>query len=258
MNSKIDAPSIGIVILATNAYFVLGIRLVKRFARFYQGSAKITFYFFADQDPTDYISATIDMVYIESHSQHWLDGTNSKFKNILSIGDRLKSDYLFYLDADTGIVDDFDEDWFLGDLVGAQHFNDDDLMAEVKGFDRNPASQAYVPFDTTLSQRYFHGAFFGGKSALVMDFCRALRGYQLADAEIPYEPCVNDESYINKEFHYHPPARTIKCEEFEFQASCKGGLKIDRRNIDFALVKEQLKILRNDDINIEDGQVILD
>jgi hypothetical protein len=258
MKSKTTGLNIGIVILATNAYFALGIRLIKRFARFYNGSNAITFYFFADQDPMDYVPARLDVIYIESHSRNWLDGTNSKFKNILSIGDRLKSDYIFYLDADTGIIDDFDEHWFIGDLVGAQHFNDQNLMAEIKNFDRNPLSMAYVPLDTMLPQTYFHGAFFGGKSALVMDFCRALRSYQLVDAKIPYEPCVNDESYINKYFHFQPPARIINCEDFEFQPSCKGGLKIGRRNIDLALVKEQLKILKEDDINFEDGAVILD
>ena len=255
---KISIENIGIVILATNAYFPLGIRLVKRFSRFYHGQKSITFYFFSDEDPTDYLPKTIDIFHFPSRSKNWLEGTNSKFKNILEIGERLKSDYLFYLDADTGIEDDFDDAWFMGDLVGAQHFSDRDLMLEIKGYDRNPNSKAYVPLDTTLPQTYFHGAFFGGKATRVIEFCRALRGDQLLDAAIPYEPCVNDESYINKEFHFNPPSRTIAHKDFEFQPSCKGGLKIDRRKIDLSDIKKQLKILRNDDINIQDGQVILD
>ena len=37
---------IGIVIIATNSYFVLGIRFIKKFMHHYKGSQKITFYFF--------------------------------------------------------------------------------------------------------------------------------------------------------------------------------------------------------------------
>ena len=36
---------IGIVILATNAYFVLGVRFIKKFMHHYKGDSKITFYF---------------------------------------------------------------------------------------------------------------------------------------------------------------------------------------------------------------------
>ena len=46
---------IGIAILATNAYFVLGVRLIKRFMQFYKGDQYIKFYFFSENDPTDYI-----------------------------------------------------------------------------------------------------------------------------------------------------------------------------------------------------------
>jgi hypothetical protein len=42
---------IGIVILATNAYFVLGVRFIKKFMHHYKGNSDVKFYFFSDEDP---------------------------------------------------------------------------------------------------------------------------------------------------------------------------------------------------------------
>jgi len=117
--------NIGIVVLATNAYFVLGIRFIKRFMNFYKGDKNITFYFFSDNNPKNYIPDNIDVEYFHVTNNNWVDGTNLKFTSILSIKDKLKSDYLFYFDADTNVNKDFIEDWFIGDLVGGQHYGDE-------------------------------------------------------------------------------------------------------------------------------------
>ena len=42
----IDKKRIGIVIIATNAYFVLGIRFIKKFMQHYKGNSEIKFYCF--------------------------------------------------------------------------------------------------------------------------------------------------------------------------------------------------------------------
>ena len=39
---------IGIVVLATNAYFVLGVKFIKRFHHFHKDNNKIKFYFFSE------------------------------------------------------------------------------------------------------------------------------------------------------------------------------------------------------------------
>ena len=46
-----EKKKVGIVILATNAYFVLGVNFMRKFSHHYKGDAKITFYFFSDTDP---------------------------------------------------------------------------------------------------------------------------------------------------------------------------------------------------------------
>ena len=96
--------------------------------------------------------------YNEQHT-NWADGTNSKFKDIISLSN-CKSDYLYYFDADTNINQDFTEEWFIGDLVGGEHYGNRNFLSGGKGFDRHPLSKAYVPEDSPLPYTYHYGAFF--------------------------------------------------------------------------------------------------
>jgi len=213
---------IGITILATNAYFVLGVRFIKKFMHHYRGQSGVRFHFFSDEDPAPYLAEGADVVFHKTVHLSWVEATNDKFRSILSVNDP-DLDYLYYFDADTNVSKNFDESWFLGDLVGGEHYGNRGWLANGAGFDKNPVSKAYVPEDTQLPCTYYYGAFFGGKTDRVMEFCRTLREWQLEDKKIPYEPGVNDESYINAYFHYNQPI-TVKCENFAFDISHKAGL----------------------------------
>lgn len=249
---------IGIFILATNAYFILGIRFIKRFNHFYKGNIKVKFYFFSDQDPENYIPDNTDIRYYYDKHDNWVEGTNSKFKNIIKIKEELENDceYVYYFDADTNINKDFTEDWFLGDLVGGEHYGNRDWLKDGAGFDRNPSSKAYVPLDSKLPYTYHYGAFFGGKTYNLLEFCSTLIEYQLEDKKIGYEPGVNDESYINKYFHFNPPTYTVPCDKFEFAISDKGGIGDTRYpNLDIQELKNSLLLYKNEVINIASGKI---
>ncbi len=235
--------NIGIVVLATNSYFILGVRFIKKFMYHYKGSATITFYFFSEVDPAPYLPDNINVEYRYMTNGSWTEGTNSKFKSILSL-EHSKSDYLFYFDADTNVQSEFTEEWFLGDMVGGQHFGDEGFMKENKAYDRNPNSQAYVPLDTPLTQHYYYGAFFGGKKDNMIQFCKKLKMYQELDQMINYEPAVNDESYINKEFHYNPPTKMVLCGDFKFAISDKGGIG-DTRDMKLDIEAHKAEILKH-------------
>lgn len=246
---------IGIVVIATNAYFVLGIKFLKRFMHFYNGNSIIKFYFFSDQDPSDYLPDNFPVVYIQTNHSCWADGTNSKFTNILSL-DSQDLDYIYYFDADTSVDKNFDETWFLGDLVGGEHYANASWMKETKGFDRNPQSKAYIPHDTKLPQLYYYGAFFGGSKTKMLDFCRTLKSWQHEDKKIPYEPCVNDESYINAYFHYNPPSKTVSIKDFAFVISDKSGIGQTRdTNLDMTNLKKNMLQYKNSVYNIQNGSI---
>jgi hypothetical protein len=247
--------NIGIVILATNAYFVLGIRFIKKFMHHYKGDKHITFHFYSDTNPNPYLQEEIDVrFYPESHS-NWVEGTNSKFKNVIIL-ENSDSDYLYYFDADTNISKDFTEEWFLGDLVGGEHFGNRSFLSNGKGFDRFPQSKAYVPEDSQLPYTYHYGAFFGGKKDRVIEFCKTLREWQLEDKKIPYEPGVNDESYINTYFHFNPPY-TVPCENFMFDISDKGGLG-ETRDTSLNIDHHKKTLLENKDtlFNIQNNTIV--
>jgi hypothetical protein len=248
---------IGIVLLATNAYFVLGIRFVKRFMQFYKGDKQIKFYIFTDTNPQEYLPDNIDYEYIYTTNKSWVDGTNLKFTSILQLED-CSADFLAYFDADTSVNQDFTEEWFLGDLVGGQHYADKvkGWMLEKKGFERNPRSKAYIPIDTPLPQMYYYGAFFSAKKDKMMEFCKELLWGQVEDKKWGYEACVNDESHIQRYFHYNPPTKTVLCTEFKFVISHKGGLP-DTRNmkLDVSEIKKDLLQYKNEFIDIEYGKV---
>ena len=237
--------NIGIVILATNNYFVLGIKFIKEFIQHYKGNKHITFHFFSDTDPKSYFQNNIDIRYYYNKHDNWLDGTNSKFINILSL-ENSDSDYLIYFDADTSVSQDFTEEWFVGDTVGFEHFGNRSWMKEIKGYDRNPQSKAYITIDTPLPQTYFHGCLFGGKKDKIIEVCKVLRNNQLEDKKIPYEPGVNDESYINQYYHYNPPSLIIYLENYKFNVSDKRGIE-NIRNIDINYInKIKQEFLNND------------
>jgi hypothetical protein len=247
---------IGIVILATNAYFVLGVRFIKKFMHHYKGESEIKFYFFSDEDPSAYISDDVKVEYHPAEHNSWVDATNDKFRNIIDLAN-CDSDYLYYFDADTSVSRDFTEEWFVGDLVGGEHYGNRGWLKGGVGFDKNPASKAYVPADTTLPCTYHYGAFFGGKKDIVVDFCKTLREWQLEDKKIPYEPGVNDESYINAYFHYNPPV-TVPCEKFMFDISHKGGIGETRNvNLSIADLKSDMLLYKNDVYDISNGKIVL-
>jgi len=227
--------SIGIVVICTNAYFILGLRFIKKFMKHYKGNHEIIFYLFTDTDPIPY-APNLNVRYFHTVHKHWQDGTNSKFKNILDLKEE-SCDFFYYFDADTNIDKDFTE-WFLGDLVGGEHYNN--RWEQEKPYDRNPLSRSYVPKDTPLLQMYFYGAFFGGKKEHVLAFCQTNYDNQQADKLIGYEPCWNDESYINHYFHYHPPT-VVPSDKFAFCISDKGGIGETRdTSLDIKLYKTLL------------------
>jgi hypothetical protein len=246
--------NIGIVVLATNAYFVLAVRLIKKFVHHYKGSSHIRFYIFSDEDPSLYLPESIDFEHRPASHSKWIEATNDKFDRIISL-ENCDRDYLYYLDADTSVSKDFDESKILGDLVGAEHFGNRTWLANGAGYDKNPKSKAYVPPDTGLPCTYYHAAFFGGTRDRVVDFSRTLRAWQIEDNQIPYEPAVNDESYVNAFFHYNMPM-TVALEDFPFDISHKGGLEETRNvNLDVSDIKSQMREWKHELINLENGKV---
>lgn len=249
---------IGIVILATNAYFLLGLRFMRKFMYHYKGDCEITFYFFSDRDPKEYLPEGFNVKYYPQNHTNWVEGTNSKFKNIVNIQyDLRKEDYVYYFDADTNVSKEFTEKWFLGSLVSGEHYGNRTFLANGKGFDRNPIGKSYIPINSPLPYTYRYGAFFGGAAIPVIQFCEKLMTWQIIDKDKGYEPPVNDESYINAFFHTITPALTVPSDKFEFLISDKGGLGDTRNmNLNITDLLQQVKDNKEKTFDIQFNKII--
>jgi len=247
---------IGITILATNSYFVLGVRFIRKFLHYYKGNQDISFYFFSNRNPIEYLPEGVNLKFVHTEHTSWVDATNSKFGNIISLKDE-DIDYIYYFDADTNIDKIFDENWFLGEIVGGEHFGNRSWLANGAGYDKNPKSKAFVPPDSNLPKIYYYGAFFGGEKNKIIDFCETLRSWQLEDKKIPYEPGVNDESYINAYFHFNSP-KLVTCENFMFNISDKGGIGETRDvNLNVSTLIGQIKRNKDKLYDIQNGRFIV-
>jgi hypothetical protein len=223
----------------------------------YKGSYDIQFYLFTDTDPAIYMPNIRNIHYTHTIHNDWLEGAHSRYKDIVTLENE-NLDYIYYFDADTDIYKDFIEEWFLGDLVGGQHYGDQSYMlTEGRPYDRNPHSKAYVPVDTRLPQMYYYGAFWGGTKNNVISLCKLMYHNQLEDRKIPYEPRWNDESYLNQYFHYNPPIFVVLCNKFEFSISDKGSIT-DTRNSkkDIEEIKKDILSRPDDVFNIYNGKVV--
>lgn len=226
---------VGIIVIATNAYLPLGIRLIKKFNTFYTGQQKVHFYLLTDHNPSQYMRE-LNVSWIERHHTKWTDGTDTKFEELVNLANE-PVDYLYVLDADTNIDKPFDLDWLLGETAVCEHFGNRTWMADndKKNYDRNPKCRAYVPRDTPLPQMYYMGMLFGGKRDKAVEFCRTLKEWRDLDKAEGHPACVQDESYVNKYFHVNPPGKVVPIDKFPWVISDKGGIPDTRqcgRNID--------------------------
>lgn len=119
---------ISVLIIATNSYLPLGIRFVKKFIHHYKGQYIINFHFISDEDPNQFLPNNVNIKWIKQNHESQVNATNSKFTNILSLDSN--DDYLYYFDADTNIKKDFTESWFIGDLVGGEHYGNKTWMKD--------------------------------------------------------------------------------------------------------------------------------
>lgn len=249
---------IGIVIISTNCYFLLGLRFIKKFNRFYKGQYDITYCIFTDTDPSPYLKGIDNFKYFETYHDTWVSATNSKFVNIL----KLKTvnnpfDYIYYFDADTDISRNFD-DWFIGDTVAGEHFlSNEMILKDTMNYEHNPLSLAYIPKESTFKKTYVLGAFFGGKTPTIYDVCEILMNNLAKDKANNIHTRWQDESYINHYFHYNPPSRLILFKDFPFGTSCKGGLvntRDSRKNVESQ--KQQILLKAESLFEIVKGDIL--
>lgn len=215
---------ISYAILATNQYLPLGIRLIKLLHRYSQQDFNVVIGTDVEISPflPDFLLQKIKR--IPCNNNTWVDGVAIKHELLLKVS----GDYIFFLDADTNIKQEFSLITPAG-LVGAEHYMNKRDMATRKAYERNSTSTAYIPYlDSEYTKTYYQGAFFGGDQQSLHNMCRVLVHWKNKDREVGFEPIWNDESYLNKYFYMYPPT-TIPITDFPFVVSDKGSIQNIRK-----------------------------
>jgi histo-blood group ABO system transferase len=258
----VNQKKIAFVITATGNYFVLGLRLANKINKHYAGDHTIDIHFFSDQDPTPYLKHK-NIVYVNMSHDKFEKITMKKTTNPTTINYK-EYDYVFLSDADTNINKDFNDSDFIGELVAVRHFADKFGMSEVKTYERNPMSAAYIPYDTDLEQIYYCACFLGGLSETLISFINEIIKMEKNDLEKGIVPIWHDESYVNKFFHHNPPSFLMEPFDTFLVISDKGNLKelesgaleVPFKNIDLEKIKNDIQKLKDKDWDIVEHQVV--
>ena len=254
---------IAFVLTATGDYFVLGLRLINKINKHYVGNSDIHIYMFSDQDPRPYIICK-NVNYVNMPHATFDKITMKKAINPININHK-EYDYIFVLDADTNITKNFTDSDFVGNLVALRLFNDKTSMSDIKDYERNTLSSAYIPYDTQIDQIYYWACFFGGLSENMIYLINEIVKMEEQDLKIKLIPIWYDESYLNKFLHHNPPTLIIDPFNTFLGLSDKGNLKDGIKagsleklfeGVDVKKIENDIKKLKNKNWDIIENQVV--
>lgn len=121
----------------------------------------------------------------------------------------LQHDYCFYIDADMRVKSFVGEE-MLGDLVATMHPYQSFNSIQEMTYDRNPKCLAYIPMGE--GEKYYIGAFNGGKSENFICMSESIADNVLRDEENGVVALWHDESHLNRYLVDNPPTLTLSPE----------------------------------------------
>lgn len=162
---------ISIVIIATNIYFILGLKLMKEINKYYIEDEPINFFFCSDKSPLEYLNDS-DLKkcnFVKIPKGDWLSACYNKYNQIINLQDKL-GDRILYFDSDTSIKHTFfDSTMFIDSTyVVLKHFMNDYYFKTGRRewpYENNNKSTAFIDYKNTDNSNrvYYHASFFGGK-----------------------------------------------------------------------------------------------
>jgi len=221
---------VGILIVATGRYAVYVAPLLADCARHFLQSHERTVFVFSDAKPE--AQAALRIVHVPTAHAPWPMPTLMRNHYFCGASSLLRTcDVLYYLDADTRVIDDIDEAVLPEeghDLVAVQHpgfcgaYSGDGRLARslralglpwrerrwIPGprrgtYETNPLSTAYVaPHEGSV---YFMGGFYGGRTPAFLEMAERIRDNVDRDLHQGITAVWHDESHLNRYLIDHPP-----------------------------------------------------
>jgi histo-blood group ABO system transferase len=195
---------VSINIIATNKYVNFLPALIKSIDRFLFKDSKILIVVHTNSN-IDKINSGSDRIKILKNGiehEPWPFTTLKRFHYFNKAKDIIKkSDYSFYIDADSLFIGDIREE-FLPErgMVGTIH---PCLFLDNGTPERNPNSKAFISFSE--NNRYFCGGFFGGDSESFLEMSEKISSNIDEDLSKEIIAIWHDESHINRFFLDNPP-----------------------------------------------------
>ena len=200
---------VSINIIATNKYVIFLGDLIK----------SVDDFLFRDYKISIIVHTNSDISHLESHSgrieifkneiehEPWPFTTLKRFHYFIKGKDLIgKSDYSFYIDADSLFIGKISED-FLPErgMMGTIH----PCLSSGNGTpERNPSSKAFI--SPSENNRYFCGGFFGGDSESFLNMSEKIASNIDEDLSNNIIAVWHDESHINRFFLDNPPSKILE------------------------------------------------
>jgi hypothetical protein len=196
--------NLAIIILATNSYFPLGIRLIHRLNHFYKGTSRLTFHFVSETNPEKHLNIE-NLIYHHRVANTWDEGTVLKLDMCKEIATNYEYDYLGCLDADSNIFRDFTDEELFSEIFVVEHRNNKPGYNEMH-YELNKLSSAYVdPKD--YQEIYFQTCYFGGTREKMLDMVNFAIKLRSVDRGNNVIAKWTDEGYLQKYFMNNKPTK---------------------------------------------------
>lgn len=209
--------TIRILIVATNSYFLLGIRFINRWHHLYKGKNQYIFHFVSDQDPKEYLADDIDnVIYTNINSKDWFSNNMSRISYFKEIAN-LDSDYVICVDADTNIEKPIFDNLFLYDSFFLQHIGREFVQID------NDKSVGYMNFINLRDEDFAQACFFGGTTTNVIKMCDYVIKCLELDKPLGNISNTIDEAYLTKYFYINKNYLSLKRENLPFFITDKGN-----------------------------------
>jgi len=216
---------IGWLIIGTNKYFDIGLECIESIKENYSGKHDQKFFFFTDRSEKVIPEENLNVIKIEHEKFPYI--SMSRYRHFHNNSLLLReTDYLFYIDADMKFNDVGDE--ILEKRVTTLHPGFWNVPSTRCTFDRNPNSNAYVPYE--YDGPYFQNCFQGGETDEFLRMSKLLSERLAEDLENGVMPLWHDESHMNRYMSEYKPTKILDpgyayCQHLENQFNLKENFK---------------------------------
>ncbi|XP_069603468.1 histo-blood group ABO system transferase-like [Ranitomeya imitator] len=207
---------IGLTVFAIKKYTVFVQTFIETAEKYFMVGHKVNYYVFTDRVtdiPIMELAEGRQMRVLRVPAyQRWQDVSMRRMEMLRDYSYqqfRGEVDYLVCVDVDMRFSDEVGVE-ILSDLFGTLHPGMYGAKREHYTYERNPQSEAYIPFDE--GDFYYAGGYFGGNIEEIYKLTNFCHNAMMADKDKNIEAIWHDESYLNKYFLYHKPTKVLSPE----------------------------------------------